>query len=387
MIDPQALAEDSLIEEDFLAELRANGRADNTLRCYFYAVNSLKSVGKNPEDMVKKDLVNWSSGLQDKLSENTRCLYKNCVKRYFKWLKTGDLNGGEYPEAVRWMQPSSNTRKLPKEILSHKEIGQLAQAAEKQRDRALVWVGYESGCRPGELLDMRIKDVEFDEYGSQVMVDGKTGERRIRLVESVPDLRTWLSMHPSRDSRRAYLWPSRQSEKLSSNGWYYVLGKIAERAGIKKKVHPHLLRHSRATHLAAKGINEAQMREIFGWTKNSNMPSVYVHLSGRDTDASVLKLYGINVKSSENQLEMGVKKCPFCGHENSPNAKFCEECNGPLDSIAAESSDEKMRQQDRLTQKVLKRLMDRAPEVLEEILREEEISSEVQRLGKSRVNA
>lgn len=255
----------------------------------------------------------------------------------------------------------------------------MAEAADTQRDRAMVWVGYESGCRPGELCGMRIGDVEFDRYGAQVMVDGKTGERRIRLVESVPDLRLWLSMHPEKEDPAARLWRSREGGALLRPSWRNRLQKIADEAEIRKHVYPHLLRHSRATHLAAKGLNEAQLREIFGWTRDSRMPGVYVHLSGRDTDASILELYGIDVEPSENQLEMGTKRCPFCAHENSPNAKFCGECNGPLDALAAESSDRRLREQDELTKKVIRKLIERAPEALEEILREDEISGEFRR--------
>lgn len=121
------------------------------------------------------------------------------------------------------------------------------------------------------------------------------GERRIRLVEAVPDLRNWLFMHPHKKIPESYLWPSKQRKNLSRQGWAKNLSKHARRAGIKKNIYPYLLRHSRATHLA-KGINEARMREIFGWTKGSDMPSVYVHLSGRDTDSALLKLYGIEVE-------------------------------------------------------------------------------------------
>jgi len=66
------------------------------------------------------------------------------------------------------------------------------------------------------------------------------------------------------------------------------LRKLAENAGIKKDVHPHLLRHSRATHLTQKGLNEPHLRKFFGWTRNSDTPSIYVHLSGRDTDKAIL---------------------------------------------------------------------------------------------------
>lgn len=382
MSDPQSLAKNSLIEEDFLTELYAKGLSKNTLKNYQLAVETLTNLDKKLENVEKKDIMNWASYLRENFSEGTQNLYKTCVRRYIKWVKTGDLNGDGYPKCVQDLQTSNaKSKKLPNEILSHEEVKEMAEVVKRQRDRAMIWVGYESGCRPGELLDMKIKDVEFDKFGAQIMVDGKTGERRIRLVESVPDLKNWLSMHPQKDEPEADLWLSNKGGSLSQPGWYMNLDKYAEKAGIKKNVHPHLLRHSRATHLASKGINEAQLREIFGWTKNSDMPSVYVHLSGKNTDSSILKLYDIEVEASENQLEMSVKNCSFCGHENSPNAKFCEECNGPLDSMAAEQSDQKVRQQDEHASELLAYIKENHPEAIIEFYEEQGTAEELQKLA------
>lgn len=387
MIDPQALAEDSVIEVKFLQELRANGLADETLINYLKAARTLEPLNKDPAEMEKSDLIEWSGDLRDRYADSTADLYRICVKHYFKWLHTGELDGGEYPDCVDWIKTGNNGRSLPKEILSHEEIKRLAEGARKQRDRAMIWTGYESGCRQGELQGIDIRDVDFDRYGAQIMVDGKTGKRRIRLVESVPDLKLWLSMHPKKDNPDAPLWISMRRNRLTKGAWYMNLQRFTENAGIKKHVYPHLLRHSRATHLAAQGVNEAQMREIFGWTKNSNMPSVYVHLSGRDTDATVLELYGIDVNPSENQLKMGVKVCPFCRHENSPNAKSCNECNAPLDAIVAESSDERLREQDEPTKKIVQKLIDKAPEIVKAVMEEDNISEEMQRLGRAESTA
>lgn len=152
-----------------------------------------------------------------------------------------------------------------------------------------------------------MRDIEFDEFGAKVHVDGKTGERIIRLVESVPDLKLWLSMHPKKDDPNAYVWHSQKGGRLGNGGWKWQLKKYAERAGIKKNIFPHLLRHSRATHLAGAGFNQPQLCEIFGWSKNSKMPSIYIHLSGRDTDTAIKELYGINVEDADNQFDKSNK--------------------------------------------------------------------------------
>lgn len=117
------------------------------------------------------------------------------------------------------------------------------------------------------------------------------------------------------------------------------------------------------------------------------MPSVYVHLSGRDTDETVLKMYGIEVDASENQLDMGFKKCSFCGHDNSPNAKFCEECNGPLDPQAAEQTDQKVRKQEGHVQELLEFIKENHPKAIVDFYEEKEKVKELQKLGESKAEA
>lgn len=76
------------------------------------------------------------------------------------------------------------------------------------------------------------------------------------------------------------------------------LQRIAKKAGISKQIHPHLFRHSRATYMA-NYLTEAQMNVYFGWAQGSDMPGVYVHLSGRDVDDAILKANGVIEKEEQ----------------------------------------------------------------------------------------
>jgi hypothetical protein len=232
----------------------------------------------------------------------------------------------------------------------------------------LVFVGYESGARAGELMGLKIGDVEFDQFGAVLHLRGKTGERMIRLVESVPDLRTWLSMHPDGRNPDARLWTGKHGS-LGTLGFWFLLRKLGEDTKLSKHIHPHLLRHSRATHLAAGVLTESQMRQFFGWAKGSRMPEIYVHLSNRDTDSTLLKHYGIKVEvPREDSLEP--KTCPWCQTQNSTSARFCQGCNAPLDPISANKAMEKYRQRMELVEKFIERILQEAPSSSENILRE-----------------
>ena len=122
-------------------------------------------------------------------------------------------------------------RKLPEEILTKEDIKKMIDAARTPRDRAIISVLYESGCRVGEFLSMRIKNVSFDRYGAVIVVHGKTGYRRIRLVSSVPYLAEWMNSHPFSEDPEAWLWISLNNfRRLPYNFLRTILRVIAKKA-------------------------------------------------------------------------------------------------------------------------------------------------------------
>lgn len=85
------------------------------------------------------------------------------------------------------------------------------------------------------------------------------------------------------------------------NAYREMLRVVATRAGISKRINPYSLRHARATH-CAQWMTEAQMCEFFGWVQGSRQPRIYVHLSGRDVDPTILAHYSLSEKSFQHML-------------------------------------------------------------------------------------
>jgi integrase/recombinase XerD len=99
--------------------------------------------------------------------------------------------------------------------------------------------------------------------------------RRIRAVWSVEYLKSWLQVHPEESNPEAPLWATLNSKENLLKPLQYAairmkLKRIAKKAGINKRIHPHLFRHSRATYMA-NYLTEAQMNVYFGWTQGSDM--------------------------------------------------------------------------------------------------------------------
>jgi integrase/recombinase XerD len=102
-----------------------------------------------------------------------------------------------------------HNRKLPEDLLTQKDVENLLNNCMNNRDRALISVLYESGCRKGELLSIKIKNLVFDENGVIITIpEGKTGARRIRVVFAASSLREWLDVHPTKENRESPVFVS-----------------------------------------------------------------------------------------------------------------------------------------------------------------------------------
>lgn len=301
-------------------------------------------LGKDFKDAAKDDIIHLVEKIERMdYSEYTKHGFKVALKKFYKWLRKSE----HYPKEVRWIKSTVRNEKsrLPEELLTEEEVKKLIEVAEHPRDKAFVFVLYESGCRVGELTTLRIKDVVFDRYGAQIIVSGKTGMRRIRLIASAPRLASWVDNHPERDNPNAPIWigiGTRNKDKIVNYDCIRALLKrLAKRAGIKKRVNPHTFRHSRATHLSTH-LKEAQMNQFFGWVQGSRMPSIYVHLSGRDVDKALLKMYGMAEEAEEKEkTPLKPKKCLRCDMVNPATAKLCNRCGMALDLETAMQIHEK----------------------------------------------
>jgi len=321
----------------------------STLRVVFYLNrfwNIARLATKNFDEMTKEDVQRLVMALRElrkrngePLSERTTADHLVAIKTFWKWLKDSE---NEFPPEVRWIKACCRGThfKLPDDLPSADDVQKLIDTATNARDKAFISMLYDSGGRIGEILSLQRKNISFDESGAVVLMEGKTGQRRDRLILSVPFLSQWLSDHPDKRPD-APVWVH-IGRGCHEDGIvpldYYSARKILQRlkvkAGIKKAVNPHAFRHARATQLAGK-LTEAQMKQIFGWTQDSRMAGRYVHLSGRDVDEAMLRAHGLRPKPEDEKPKLTIVKCVRCEQQNSTILKFCSRCGMPLDLKAA----------------------------------------------------
>jgi integrase/recombinase XerD len=358
-----------------------NGLTQGTKINHGYVLKSLAEfAGKPYKKITKEDIAEWLETLNGK-GDNTIRRYKATIKAFYKWLDSSD----DYPDKVKWIKYRVK-KSLPKNVPCELEIKKLISAADHARDKALLFALYESGARISEILGLKIGDINFDKYGAFFVVDGKTGQRRIRLIDAVPDLQAWINKHPLKDNRDAPLWPNMSNPKipLDYNASRAMLIRISKRAGIPRMMHAHLLRHCRLTQLA-KDFSESELKVMAGWAGDSRMAGVYVHLSGGDVERKMLENRGMLQPEDKPEVNiMTPRPCPRkCsevrdGKEHviiySATDKFCMKCGMALDLKTAMELEDSQKDIDKslsalIDSKIEELIEKRASDILEEKLK------------------
>jgi integrase len=312
-------------------------------------------------EVTKDDIKDCIREVENRdISPWTKQGYKVTIKKFFKWLEYRDEEAEKdiYPDNVKWIKIHIKSKDKPRmqtsAILTEAETEQLIAVAQLPRDRAFISLLYELGARIGEVGNLTIKDFTKDEYGYIIDLSGKTGHRTPRIVISDPYITEWLNQHPLKNDPNAPAWIytiKGETKKLNYNALRSLVIRLKTKAGITKRVYPHLFRHSRVTHLLAKGlINEAQAKIYFGWTPDSKMLADYSHLVSQDANKAILAIYGINAKE-EKHVE---RHCPRCHKVNPSDAKFCYYCSSILNETVAFEEQKEKSQIDNILNKLLK---------------------------------
>ncbi|MFC1716111.1 tyrosine-type recombinase/integrase [Candidatus Poribacteria bacterium] len=329
-------------------------------------------ISKPFKRATKKDIIKLCRDIKSQSwTEKTKRTHQCILKKFYKWLY-GMEQKGQYPEIVAWVETTErkDRNKFP-DIITEEELEQMLQAADNPRDKALTLLLFETGARIGELLNIKLKHIAFQDNVGFISLNGKTGPRRVTVVASVPILASHIDMHPFKDDPESFLFLTKFNNmegrtgytQLSYRGANKALKTLAKEAGIKRRVYPHLFRHSSATR-AAKFLTEAQMKQYYGWTRGSNMPEIYVHLSQRDTEDAIKRMNGMDAEKAQ-QAKAVPTKCRTCKQMNSPGSRFCNVCGAILSLEAATNVNA-------LLQKVMRQAPDLFSKSDEEILREHE---------------
>jgi integrase/recombinase XerD len=271
--------------EGFLALLAAT-RAAKTVEAYRRDLRALRAhLGKPVAEATVADLEAYTAQLRaDGLAGTTIARRTAAARSFFKHLQ---LLGRRDDNPAAAVELPRRVRRLPR-TLSPGEAERLIDAARGTqprdlRDRALVELLYGAGLRVSEAVGLDRTGVDLD--GRLVRVVGKGGKERVVPIgrPAVEGLRRYLSRgRPYLDRRhRPELFLNARGGGLTRAGAFLILRRLAERAGLDpQRVHPHLLRHSFATHLLEGGADLRSVQEMLGHADLSTT-ELYTHVTDR----------------------------------------------------------------------------------------------------------
>lgn len=257
------------------------------------------------------------------------------MKRFYLWLIENEFSRIPQAKVSKKIKPPAYDRmtKTADQLLEEDEVRRMIEASRTPRDRALISVLYESGCRIGELGELTWKDVRFTENQTAALnTSGKTGKPRyVPLVSSRSYLAAWKADYPGKpDPDKPVFVTNNTHGPLQYAGVVKQLRVIADRAGIEKHVTPHLFRHSRITHLLRKGVPESIIKKIMWGSLTTGMLATYGHLVSADIDDAIGAMYGIKTGEREKINDLEPRQCPLCFSVWGPTLSRCGHCGAPL---------------------------------------------------------
>lgn len=169
-------------------------------------------------------------------------------------------------------------KKLPN-YLNYTEIEELLASIDTRTDeglerRLLIEMFYSTGCRVGEMVNVKISDIDF--YNKTIKVMGKGSKERIVYYGDYAS--KYLEDYLKNKDKKGYLFTNKRGEKLTIEEVEYIVRDIMKHISIKTHVTPHTLRHTFATHLLNNGADIRTVQELLGHA-NLSTTGIYTHVS------------------------------------------------------------------------------------------------------------
>ncbi len=277
------LNSDSMNISSYLNELKINGTSKSTIEYYTSVLKDANTFKKLPV-WSRGDVNAYFLSLNGKNKQSSIELKKGVIKKFLTW--TGK---NESVAHLKARMPKNNLKR--DDLLTVEDIDKLIGVTDSRLWKALIAFLFESGCRIGEAVVIKVKDIQETDKGMIVNIPTtKTdaGYRGTLLVYSATYIRNHIS-YSARDKNDLLFGVGDEWVRI-------MLSRFAEKAGIDKPISPHKFRHASATYACLKGYNEDIIRKKYGWSANSTVPSRYLHLIDKDVIDATLEKEGVDVK-------------------------------------------------------------------------------------------
>lgn len=261
------LSNEQLVEV-YIAHLSARNRSPRTIKTFKSLLKMFIAhlSGKHVSNATTWDVDLFLAKLKER-GYTERSIYTAAVavKRFMEYLGLREnLKGFELPK-----RPSE----LPR-YLTPEEVEAMINAAKSARDKLVVSLLYSTGMRVSELVSVKVSDVNLEE--GSIRVKGKGNKERLVFFDN--RTRHLLLEYLSSTEPDSYLFPGRRKGHMHYVTVERIVKSLADAAGLKKKVTPHILRHSFATFSLSRGMDVREIQELLGHA-SLRTTQVYTHIA------------------------------------------------------------------------------------------------------------
>jgi len=255
----------------FAKKLKVRRYSINTYRTYGSLFKAFLAyhAGHDPQTITDEQVRQYLHHLitEKHISRSTQNQVINAIKFYYEQVLGR-------PKQRYWIDRPRKTRQLP-QVLSEAEVLAMLQATVNLKHACIIGLLYSAGLRRGELINLKKSDVDINRQVINIK-RGKGQKDRQTLLSArlLEGMKAYIKAYQP----KYWLFESPSRKQYSATSVGQVVKKAARKAGIAKRVTPHMLRHSFATHLLESGTDTRYIQELLGHN-SIKTTEIYTHVS------------------------------------------------------------------------------------------------------------
>jgi site-specific recombinase XerD len=252
---------------EYCEEMQRKNFRPNTIKNYAFCVRAFLyrfQEKDTPKHINEQDIKDYLRSFDD---HNTQRAVHSAIKCFYKYVI-------RQPNKFRYIEYARRKKRLPI-VHSVEEIQRLFDVIENKKHKAILAVMYACGLRVSEVINLRIADIDSSRKIINI-IDAKGGkDRQVCLPDSL--------LFTLRDYYRAYrpkeyLFNGQFGPQYTASSINQFLKHYSEKAGLKKRIYNHLIRHDALTHLLEQGMDLRLIQSLLGHS-NSNTTARYAHIT------------------------------------------------------------------------------------------------------------
>ena len=284
---PYVERSEALVDRFLDAIWMERGLSQNTLGAYRADLmtlgRGLAANDKSIEEANKADLLDFIAGrVEGGAKPRSTARQLSSFRRFFRYIMREGLRESDPTADIEMPRIG---RSLPK-TLTEEEVDALLNAPNTDeplghRDRAMLELLYATGLRVSELINLKQSQINFNQGVLRIVGKGD----RERLIPLGEESQRWLRdfidgprMEILLERQTDYLFPTRRGDRMTRQAFWHIIKRYAEKAGIRKKLSPHSLRHAFATHLLNRGADLRVVQLLLGHSDLSTT-QIYTHVA------------------------------------------------------------------------------------------------------------